>query len=79
MATRIFRYCACGDLTMRAAIQCAACSEASGRRVGHGRVPVTCWCEGTTVWVERKFVDQGRTRSCGLPECGPQLLEAPAA
>ena len=81
MTARKVRRCAeCGDTTMRAARLCAACGWAFGSSAiaGHGRVPVTCWCEATSLWVDRRLVSAGVTRSCGLEDCGPELLEVTA-
>jgi hypothetical protein len=54
------------------------------RRDVHGRVsstgvrwlPVTCWCEHRVVHVRRTDVLAGRTATCGLADCRPELLVA---
>ncbi len=66
---------ACGDRTMRATDLCAACAAAERRTKGP-RLPVSCWCEDTTVWVMKAAIVDGLTRSCGLEHCTPELIAA---
>jgi hypothetical protein len=82
------RFCECGDpiATGRTgkATRCAACSLAAssastsngllyrGKRI----VPVSCWCQRTTVWVSHDDNLRGLTGSCGLSTCTQHLVVA---
>jgi hypothetical protein len=61
--------CSCGKRAVGAALMCAACSHATHSRRRAGELPVECWCSDTTVWVQRRLLLAGLTRSCGLEGC----------
>lgn len=70
----------CHARTVGGATRCAACSHAErGRSSGtpdKSGLPVSCWCEATTVWCEVRLIAAGVTRSCGLPTCDPERIAA---
>lgn len=35
---------------------------------------VTCWCESTIVEVSERDASEGRTGSCGRPDCRPDAI-----
>lgn len=82
------RFCVCGD-PIPSGRQgrsefCAACALAFGPpslllgklQGGERWLPVTCWCERTTVWVAAEANRRGLTGSCGLPSCTQDLVAA---
>jgi hypothetical protein len=34
-----------------------------------GKLPVRCWCEATILYVDKKLVSKGFTKSCGRLHC----------
>lgn len=39
-----------------------------------GRLLATCWCEEHVVNLSVETLREGLTRSCGLPDCKPDLV-----
>ena len=42
---------------------------AGGQTYNATDLPTVCWCERKVMWVPRRMVQAGRTRSCGTRLC----------